>query len=116
MTKQQLRAAVATARAESKRARYSHELRTAVIEYCREGRAEGLAWSELAEAVGINRTQMQSWCRTQDGAQSRLRAVRVVEDVGGSREAGGEIRLEFSGGVVTGLKFTELVALVRELR
>ena len=115
MTKQQLKAAVAAARAGKKRGRFSAELKSAVVEYGEAGRAAGAAWSEIADELGLGENQLSSWCRGGRGApRIRLREVAVVPD---AIATGATLKLALPGGaVVTGLDVGTLAAVLKALR
>ena len=115
MTKRQLREAVAAARANKRRGRFSAKLKSAVVEYGAARRAAGAAWKEIADELGLGENQVSGWCRGGRGApRVQLREVAVVPD---AITTGGLLELALPGGaVVTGLDVDTLAAVLRALR
>ena len=115
MTKRQLKAAVAAARAGKRRGRFSAELKSAVVEYGGARRTAGAAWSEIADELGLGENQLSGWCRGGRGApRAGLREVAVVPD---AIAPGAPLELALPGGaVVTGLDVDTLAAVLRALR
>jgi len=117
MTKKQLRVAVASARAGRRRAKFSRELKGAVIEYCQPRRAEGSSWAELAGELGLHESQVQEWCAGRSrGARGKLKAVRLVDESSNAR-SGSMLSLQLPGGAtIAGLSVADVAALLRALR
>ena len=117
MTKRQLKAAIAAARSEGPRGKYTPKLRTAVIEYCLREKTAGTTWEQLGLDLGLHSTMLHAWRKTTGRRpRGRLRAVRVVEHAASATPAA-TIRLELpGGGIVTGLSTGELAQLLMELR
>ena len=61
MTKRQLKAAIAAAREGNARGRYPAQLKAAIVEHSRREHARGSSWMTVAEALGLNASQL---CRS----------------------------------------------------
>ena len=115
MTTQQLKAAVAAARAGRTRGRFSVKLKAAVVEHGRARRAAGATWREVADELGLGENQVNAWCSGGRGApRARLQKVAVVADAAPAKAS---LTIALPGGAtVTGLDVASLAALLRALR
>ena len=112
-----MRSAVAAARTGRRRAKFSSELKGAVIEYCEPLRGEGASWARLANELGLHESQVQDWCQGRErGLRGKLRPVRMVEEplVAQSNPA---LSLQLPGGAtLAGLYIADVAALLKALR
>ena len=107
MTKRQLKAAVAKARAGRVRARYPNELKSALRAYAEARRGEGASWEEVGAEVGLDDKQFSRLCR---GCQ--LQKVVIVPDTPSITS----LTLTLPGGAqVAGLDVRALAALLKAL-
>jgi len=118
MTKMQLRSAVSAARAGRRRAKFSRELKSAVIEYCEPLRIAGASWAKLASELGLHESQVQEWCQGREReSRGKLRPVRMVEEGLAARSNAPALSLQLPGGAtVAGLCITDVAALLKALR
>jgi transposase-like protein len=118
MTKMQLRSAVSAARAGRRRAKFSSELKTAVIEYCGPLRSEGASWAKLASELGLHESQVQEWCQGREReSRGKLRPVRLVQEASAAPSSPRTLSLELPGGAtVGGLCVADVAALLKALR
>jgi transposase-like protein len=118
MTKTQLRSAVVAARAGRRRAKFSSELKAAVVEYCEPLRSEGASWAKLASELGLHESQLQEWCQGREReSRGKLRPVRMVEETFAGRSTAPTLSLQLPGGAtVAGLCIADVAALLRALR
>jgi transposase-like protein len=118
MTKMQLRSAVVAARAGLRRAKFSSELKAAVVEYCEPLRSEGASWAKLASELGLHESQVQEWCQGREReSRGKLRAVRMVEEAFAAPSNSVPLSLQLPGGAtVVGLSIADVAALLKALR
>ena len=118
MTKIQLRSAVVAARAGRRRAKFSSELKVAVIEYCEPLRSEGASWAKLASELGLHESQLQEWCQGREReSRGKLRPVRMVEEAFAAPGNPAALSLQLPGGAtVAGLCIADVAALLKALR
>ena len=117
MKREQLKAAVAKARAGKQRGRFSAELKAFVVEYGRGRRRSGASWRQIGDEVGLAEHQVSNWCRGGKGApKGRLRKLAVV-DQAALGPGDSSLTLTLAGGaVVSGLDVGTLAQLLKALR
>lgn len=113
MTKRQLKLAVTRARTGKVRARYSDELKTALIEFGREQRAAGATWREVGHELGLSERMVSVLCRGRRSRSGRLRSVSIVPEAP-TADSGLTITLP-GGAVVEGLDVATLSAVLKAL-
>lgn len=115
MTKRQLQAAVAEARAGRRRAKLSDDLKAAVGAYCTEQRSAGVRWAELARELSVGETQLRHWSGAWGRRGSKLRPVEII--AAPSTTPISSLCLELPGAArLTGLSVADVAALLRALQ
>ena len=113
MTKRQIKLALTKARTGKVRARYSDELKDALVEYGCDRRSDGATWREVGDELGLTERMVSVLCRPRR-ARGRLREVAIVSDVAPSDTA---LSIALPGGaVVMGLDAAALAVVLKALR
>jgi hypothetical protein len=109
--------------------RIPDSVRTAVLAYVREARAEGEGWSGIASQVGLSATALQRWNRAGRGRKQRepkqdparllpvsVSSEPVLEAAGASETRTGLMLTTPHGERLEGLGLAEAAWLLRALR
>lgn len=90
--------------------KYPEALRADVGAWVRQGRADGVAWQELKQEIGLSLESLRRWSGL--GAQTRSKRVVEVEVV---RDGGGVCVVSPTGYRVEGLSLEGAATLLRAL-